>query len=131
MDLKNYFNTSKITGRYQQVIAEGTAKALQLFCDQEPEFKQAIEESEDTFQDCLDDVVKGVKYSLSDLEAYKKAVQFYFFSADISFHMTIDLSENNGYTPPPITVTQSQETAPKSTTEKKKIDVSLDDLLDF
>ena len=36
-------------------------------------------------------VAKGVGNSISDLEAYRKAVQFYFKGADIRFHMVIDL----------------------------------------
>lgn len=122
-DIKGYFDTSIIVGRYQRAVAPKTAKALMQFCEQEPEFEQAIEQSGADFQRCLDEVVRGVDDSISDLEVYNKAVKFYFSTAVVHFHMTIDLSGDNGHTEPPITMTQSK---PKSS-----LSVSLDDLLDF
>lgn len=122
-DLKGYFDTSIIVGRHQRAVAPKTAKALMQFCEQETEFEQAIEQSGADFQRCLDEVVRGVDDSISDLEAYNKAVKFYFSTAVVHFHMTIDLSGDNGHTEPPITMTQSK---PKSS-----LSVSLDDLLDF
>lgn len=113
--------------KMEQCIAEPVRSALMSFCEQSEEFKQAIEQSDAKFDDCLAAVTKNSGACLSDLEAYKRAVQFYFTTADISFSMTINMSGNNGYVPPPITVTGN----PAAVTEKKKIDVSLDDLLDF
>lgn len=123
MDLKKYFDTKSIKGKYQRAIAYETAKALTLFCEQEQEFEQAIEQSGKTFQECLDSVVKNFGVAVSDLEAYTKAVKFYFSTATIHFNMTIDLSGDNGHTDPPITMTQSK---PKSS-----LSVSLDELLNF
>lgn len=123
MDLKGYFDTSVIVGQYQRAVAEETAKALMKFCEQEPEFEQAIEQSGMDFQRCLDEVIKGVDKSISDLEVYIKAVKFYFSTAVVHFHMTINLSGDNGHIEPPITMTQSK---PKSS-----LSVSLDDLLNF
>ena len=122
-DIKGYFDTSIIVGRYQRAVAPNTAKALMQFCEQEPEFEQAIEQSGADFQRCLDEVVRGVDDSISDLEAYNKAVKFYFSTAVVHFNMMIDLSGDNGHIEPPITMTQSK---PKSS-----LSVSLDDLLDF
>ena len=75
----------------------------------------------------MNEIIKGVEGSCSDLEVYSRAVKFYFSTAAVHFSMTINMSGNNGYVPPPITVTGN----PAAVTEKKKIDVSLDDLLDF
>lgn len=124
IDKKKYFGTEKIKGQIQKAIACETAKALTVFCEQEPEFEQAIEQSGKSFQECLDSVAKGVKSSISDLEVYSKAVKFYFSSASVHFNMTIDLSGDNGYTPPPITMTQTKS-------EPSGLSVSLDELLDF
>ena len=44
-----------------------------------------------SFPDCMKAVAKGVGASISDLEAYRKAVQFYFPGAEIRMQMTIDL----------------------------------------
>ena len=112
-----YFDTSKITGAHQQVMAPSVAQALRLFCDQEPEFEQAIEQSGKTFQDCMNYVDKGVSRSISDLDAYKRAVEFYFKGADVKFSMTIDLCGSVHST------AQSED--------KPTLSVSLDDLLDF
>ena len=122
-DLKGYFDTSVIVGQYQRAVAPKTAKALMQFCEQEPEFEQAIEQSGVDFQCCLDKVIKGVGESISDLEVYTKAAKFYFSTATVHFRMTIDLSGDNGHTEPPITMTQSK---PKSS-----LSLSLDELLDF
>ncbi|MBP5362269.1 MAG: hypothetical protein J6Y71_04505 [Ruminococcus sp.] len=118
MDTKNYFYNSRITGQKQSVMAPSVAAALVSFCEQEPEFEQAVEQSGKTFQDCMDDVAKGIGRSISDLDAYKKAVKFYFSTADIHFHMTIDLCGDIGS--PPITMTKA---------DKGALNVSLDDLL--
>lgn len=123
MDLKKYFDVKDIKGRYQRAIASETAKALMLFCGQEQEFEQAIEQSGMDFQCCLDKVVRGIGSSIPDLEIYTKAVKFYFSTAAIHFDMTINLGGDNDYTDPPITMTQNK---PKSS-----FSVSLDDLLDF
>lgn len=94
MDFEKYFNPDEVKGRYQKAVASETAKALTKFCRQEPEFRQAVEQSGKTFQDCLDECIKGVKGSISDIELYRKAVSFYFKGADISFSMKIMLSSD-------------------------------------
>lgn len=123
MDLKKYFDTSSIKGRYQKAIANETAEALILFCKREPEFEQAVEQSGKSFQECLDSITKGIKDSMSDLKIYNKAVKFYFSIATVHFNMTIDLSGGNGHAEPPITMTQNK---PKSI-----LGFTLDELLDF
>lgn len=116
MSITAYFD-EKIVGNIQRVIAGPTAKALQEFARQEPEFEQAIEQSGKTFQACLDAVADSCdkRGGVSDLEVYRKAAQFYFSTADVRFHMEIDLSAGNG--------------APKP--RKETLSVSLDELLDF
>lgn len=116
-DMEKYFNTKDIKGDYQLAIAEGVAGALKTFCTQSPEFKQAVEQSDKTFKDCIDSIagkIKGKK-SASDFEVYKTAAEFYFSGAVIHFEMRIDLGED----------TEPQAQAENSTC------ISLDDLLDF
>ena len=64
--------------------------ALAEFCRQDAEFAQAVLQG-GSFADCMAAVEKGVGQSISDLDAYRRAVQFYFPGADIRFHMTINL----------------------------------------
>ena len=120
MDMEKYFDHKPIKGAIQCAIAEETAKALMHFCGQEPEFRQAVEQSGKTFQQCLDAVAKGVGGSISDLRAYQKAVEFYFAGAKVHFRMEIDLIGNAAEKKPEITMSR-----------KSELSVSLDDLLDF
>lgn len=125
MNKEKYFNIKNIKGRKQAAIAEAVAKALKQFCEQEQEFEQAVEQSGKTYSECLDSVCKGVGASISDLDAYSKAVKFYFTTAEVHFNMSIDLGGGNGYEEPPITVTHN---SPK---KAATLTVSLDELLDF
>lgn len=125
MDKEKYFDVKSIKGKKQTAIAGAVANALKQFCEQEPEFEQAVDQSGKTYGECLDSVVKGIGCSISDLEAYSKAVKFYFSTAVVHFNMLIDLSGDNGYKEPPITVTHN---APK---KAEILSVSLDELLDF
>ncbi|MBR4627760.1 MAG: hypothetical protein IKO47_08690 [Ruminococcus sp.] len=122
MEKIGYFYCGKIKGQVQKAIASATAAALSSFCEQEPEFEQAIEQSGKTFQDCLDEVAKSAGSCISDIEVYRKAVKFYFSTATVSFVMNINLSGD--ISAPPITMTKNE---PK----KDVLSVSLDDLLDF
>lgn len=117
MDFQKYFSSSGINGKVQKAIARETAQALRSFCEQEPEFAQAIEQSGKTFQQCLDKVAAGVSASLSDFEAYSKAVEFYFPGAKVIFQMRIDLIGD---------ADKSPEAEPS-----KNLTVSFDSLLDF
>lgn len=117
MSITAYFD-EKIVGDIQRVIAEPTAKALQEFCRQEPEFQQAIEQSDKTFQACLDHVAR--KYAgekgVSDPDVFQTAARFYFPTAGIRLRMEIDLCADTGAAPKP---------------QKETLSVSLDELLDF
>ena len=66
-------------------------EALLDFCRQEEEFAQAVVQG-GSFKDCMAAVGKKVKgNAISDLEAYKAAVEFYFPGAAVSMKMNIDL----------------------------------------
>ena len=78
------------SGQREKAMAGAVAKVLQDFCRQDSEFAQAVAQG-GSFADCMHDVAKGVGGSISDIDAYKKAVRFYFPGADISVQMRIDL----------------------------------------
>lgn len=67
--------------------------ALKEFCEQDEEFAQAVVQG-GSFKDCMSAVSKGVGSAISDLEAFKKAVQFYFAGAEVRFKMEIDVCPN-------------------------------------
>lgn len=74
-----------------KVIISYVKEVLLNFSKQESEFAQAIIESNKTLGECCTEILKGIGSSISDLEVCKKAAQFYFSGADISFEMKIDL----------------------------------------
>ena len=95
--MENYYqkaveklSASKITGQKERVMAALVADTLRSFCDQNEEFAQAVSQG-GSFQECMNHVAKGVGQSISDFDAYKKAVQFYFPGAEIRIRMRIDL----------------------------------------
>lgn len=107
----------KKSNRYMEVVAEPVAKALHGFCRQSEEFARAITETDRTFQECLETIVKGIGQAISDIDVYQRAVEYYFPGAKIEFTMTIRISEYE--MPEPIHK------------PKKKIDLSLGSLIDW
>lgn len=83
-----------------RAMAPDTANALISFCKQEKEFEQAVNQSGKTFDQCMDAVALGVKNSISDLEAFRRAVKFYFPTADIEFRMVLKTSEYDSESEP-------------------------------
>lgn len=79
-----------VNGQKENAMAPSVREALTDFCRQDAEFAQAVAQG-GSFKDCMTAVAKGVGGGISDLEAYRKAVRFYFKGADIHFHMELDL----------------------------------------
>lgn len=81
---------SAISDRREKVMAPAVLETLKTFCLQDQEFAQAVTQG-GSFSSCMKAVADGVGTSISDLDAYKRAVQFYFPGAQIRMQMTIDL----------------------------------------
>lgn len=94
----------------EQVMYKPVADALREFCRQQPEFAQAVYQSKKTFADCMKHVAKGVGSSISDIEAYRRAVEFYFPGAQVEFRMVLYMSK---YDMPQAEPEQVQKKAPK------------------
>ena len=88
--------SAEVGGNREKVMLSAVKSALINFCRQESEFAQAILESKKSLKECMTAVAKDCGNSISDLEAYRRAVQFYFPGADIEFKMTIDLCASVG-----------------------------------
>lgn len=73
-----------------EVMKKPVHDALVDFCQQNEEFAQAVVQG-GTFAECMRAVAKGVGTSISDVEAYRRAVQFYFPGADIRMQMSVNL----------------------------------------
>lgn len=106
-------------GKHETEVKNAALRTICKFCEQNAEFKQAIEQSGKSFADCLKATVKGAGASLEDLDVYKRAVAYYFPGADIKCTMTLDLGDN-GF---------SNETSTEAVSGKLQLD--LDSLLDF
>ena len=102
--------------RYVNAMKSAVKDALLGFIEQDNEFAQAIVQG-GSFSDCMKAVAKGVGSSISDIEAYGKAVKFYFQGAEISFAMNIKLNPHE----------ESTETAPE-VKKASALSLSLDDL---
>ena len=80
--------------RYANIMKKDVEAALEDFCRQDEEFAQAVVQG-GTFEDCMKKVATNCGNGLSDLEAFWRAVQFYFLGADIQFQMKIDLAPHD------------------------------------
>ena len=78
--------------RSAQTVQSYVLRALLSFADQEPRFAEVVCNTKRTFSECCAAVVHNAGEVLSDLDAYRKAVQFYFPNAEISFVMNIKLT---------------------------------------
>ena len=76
--------------KYAAAMKSAVLTALLDFTQQDEEFAQAVIDG-GSFSDCMKAVAKGCGSSISDVEAYGKAVSFYFPGAKIRMKMTIDL----------------------------------------
>ena len=79
-----------VAGQKEKVMAGAVFTTIKDFCLQNEEFAQAVVQG-GSFADCMKKVAAGVGQSISDLDAYKKAVQFYFPGAEVKMQLTIDL----------------------------------------
>ncbi len=75
------------------VMKQPVKEALTDFCRQDNEFAQAVVQG-GSFSDCMAAVAKNAGSAISDIEAYGRAVSFYFPGAKIHVTMTIDLCGN-------------------------------------
>ena len=76
--------------RYASAMKVDVLRQLESFVEQDDEFAQAVVQG-GSFEDCMKAVAKSCGPCLSDLEAYQRAVRFYFPGAKVHSHITIDL----------------------------------------
>ena len=89
--------------------------------EQDQRFADAVFGKQETLSDCMKAVGKGVTYEISDVEAYRRAVQYYFPAADVDFKCVVVLpAEKKGVVTRGIGIAQESE--------NEEITVSLFDL---
>lgn len=90
-------------GSAANIMKQSVRDALETFIRQDEEFAQAVAQG-GTFEECMKTVATNAGRGISDLEAYRRAVQFYFPGADVEFTMNIRvnpherISDNGGIT---------------------------------
>lgn len=84
-----YEASKKSLGSAAAVMAPDTLKTLITFVKQDEEFADAIMQNSQTFGDCMKAVAKNCGRALSDFEAFRRAVKFYFPVAEIEYQMKI------------------------------------------
>lgn len=77
--------------RYASAMKSSVYDKLLDFCRQNDEFAQSVAQG-GTFEDCMKAVAKDCKTCLSDLDAYIRAVRFYFPGAAVRCQMVLDLT---------------------------------------
>ena len=83
-----------LSGNKETAMAAAVREALEKFCEEDGEFAQAVAHG-GSFPECMKAVAKGVGGSISDIEAYRKAVQFYFPGAEIEVQMRVRLCSDD------------------------------------
>lgn len=85
---------AKITDKHAQVIKTYVHNALCGFCEQDEQFAAAVCQGGE-LADCLKHCTEGIKGSgISDIDIYRRAVQFYFPGATVDFHISIVMAGN-------------------------------------
>ena len=86
--------------RYAEVMKKDVLQTLKYFCGQNEEFAQAVVDG-GTFENCMKAVAKNCGHGLSDPEAFRRAVQFYFPGAGVQVQYKIDLCDSVKEAPHP------------------------------
>ena len=107
--------------RYGQIMHKAVRDALCEFCRQNAEFARAICETDKHFDGCLKAVAKGCGNGISDLDAFTRAVDFYFSGAKISFKMLIDVGDG----------VLSDRTPEAAAPVPEPLEITLDNLMDW
>lgn len=115
--LNEEFKQATKMSRKADAVKEYVLEALIIFCEQNEEFARAIVQTKQTIAQCIEETVNKCGNSISDIEVYKRAVEFYFHGATVKFNMTIDLGDE-GF-------------SNKQTSKSGELTLSLDGLLDF
>ena len=72
-----------------KVFFAPTLEVLIDFCQQDVRFARAVLKEDKNLVDCLAGIAKGVGSACSDLDVYRKAVQYWLSDAEISMQLSI------------------------------------------
>lgn len=115
-----------VGGFKAKLIFPHVCKTLRGFIDEDDRFAKVFANTARTVSECCAAIVDKSGDALSDLEVYRKAVQFYFPNADVEFKMNVRITgdaptEEEMKKPAEIkAVPDAPKSAPKQTPTAKK-----------
>lgn len=83
---------SCVTNKAIKIMYNEVANVLRNFCSQNEKFAEIVYKTKRTFNDCMNEVAKNHGDGISDIDAYRRAVQFYFPNSQIEFLMKMTLT---------------------------------------
>ena len=111
-----------VTGHKEKAVAKPVVEALADFCRQSDEFAEAVTETGKCLRECLEEVMRGVGSSISDIEVYRRAVAFWMPGYTVQMQMLLIREGENTENP-------GRSAEPASTAKPKRIVMTLEDLL--
>ena len=78
--------------QYARIMKDSVKQTLVQFCEQSEVFAEKVAHGK-SFEECMKAVAKNCGNGLSDVDAYKRAVNFYMPGAKIRVHMEIITGE--------------------------------------
>lgn len=72
-----------------KIIHTYVSNTLINFCEQNEKFAEVVLKTKQTLSECCKYCLEGVTTSISDIDTYRRAVQFYFPNTEIRMNMTI------------------------------------------
>ena len=83
----------EIKGGKEGAVKDAVCTALADFCRQSDEFAEAVNATGKTMKECVTEIMHGVGNSISDVELYRRAVQFWLEGADVEAQLRVVLPE--------------------------------------
>lgn len=74
--------------QFGMVVHEDLARTLQQFCEEEW-FAEAIMQSKKTLSDCCRAILSDVQQGISDVEVYKRAVEFFVPGSTVKCQLSV------------------------------------------
>lgn len=73
----------EVKGNHERAVAQPVADMLCSFCRQDEGFAAAVIDRGATLAECLKEIMKGVGASISDVEVYRRAAEFWVPGAEV------------------------------------------------
>lgn len=112
----------EVKGQKEMAVKKAVVDALSDFCRQSDEFAETITGTGKCLRECLEEVMRGVGSSISDIEVYRRAVAFWMPGYTVQMQMILIREGENTENPG-----RAAEPAPAAKT--KRIVMTLEDLL--